>query len=115
FISFCLTSRYLLCRSFAQLGLHSFPPRRSSDLHPCFRVRAAEVHADQPDRHIQLFVQVDGKVITHGGKTAGRFRRRRKPLALQLDRKSTRLNSSHVKISYAVFCLKKKNFEATIT
>src|SRR5207302_8733686 len=27
---------------------------------------------------------------------------------LQTDRKSTRLNSSHVKISYAVFCLKKK-------
>src|SRR5690606_41518915 len=27
----------------------------------------------------------------------------------QLDRKSTRLNSSHVKISYADFCLKKKN------
>src|SRR5690606_21075948 len=27
------------------------------------------------------------------------------------DRKSTRLNSSHVKISYAVFCLKKKNKE----
>src|SRR5438067_8690626 len=26
----------------------------------------------------------------------------------QLDRKSTRLNSSHVSISYAVFCLKKK-------
>src|SRR5690606_39370938 len=29
--------------------------------------------------------------------------------ALGLDRKSTRLNSSHVKSSYAVFCLKKKN------
>src|SRR5690349_22893264 len=29
--------------------------------------------------------------------------------ALQQDRKSTRLNSSHVEISYAVFCLKKKN------
>src|SRR5699024_12311414 len=27
---------------------------------------------------------------------------------LQLDRKSTRLNSSHVSMSYAVFCLKKK-------
>src|SRR5690606_40308890 len=27
---------------------------------------------------------------------------------LWIDRKSTRLNSSHVKISYAVFCLKKK-------
>src|SRR5699024_11775339 len=30
-------------------------------------------------------------------------------LAYSLDRKSTRLNSSHVSISYAVFCLKKKN------
>src|SRR5690349_24022446 len=29
------------------------------------------------------------------------------------DRKSTRLNSSHVEISYAVFCLKKKNTTAT--
>src|SRR5436305_2769485 len=28
--------------------------------------------------------------------------------ALGIDRKSTRLNSSHVRISYAVFCLKKK-------
>src|SRR5947209_14096041 len=27
----------------------------------------------------------------------------------QIDRKSTRLNSSHANISYAVFCLKKKN------
>src|SRR3712207_8602060 len=30
------------------------------------------------------------------------------------DRKSTRLNSSHANISYAVFCLKKKNNDATI-
>src|SRR5438067_8182965 len=30
------------------------------------------------------------------------------PLTLRADRKSTRLNSSHVSISYAVFCLKKK-------
>src|SRR3712207_7166294 len=30
--------------------------------------------------------------------------------ALGIDRKSTRLNSSHANISYAVFCLKKKNF-----
>src|SRR5438067_9904877 len=29
-------------------------------------------------------------------------------LACRVDRKSTRLNSSHVSISYAVFCLKKK-------
>src|SRR5699024_12041642 len=31
------------------------------------------------------------------------------------DRKSTRLNSSHVSISYAVFCLKKKNESLTVT
>src|SRR5688572_31851421 len=30
------------------------------------------------------------------------------PFAARLDRKSTRLNSSHSQISYAVFCLKKK-------
>src|SRR5690606_40249981 len=37
------------------------------------------------------------------------------PAALDIkkDRKSTRLNSSHVKISYAVFCLKKKKKNAT--
>src|SRR5262245_66658093 len=31
------------------------------------------------------------------------------PMGKRLDRKSTRLNSSHLGISYAVFCLKKKN------
>src|SRR3989442_6318171 len=33
---------------------------------------------------------------------------------LQEDRKSTRLNSSHVRISYAVFCLKKKKKKPTM-
>src|SRR3712207_7018098 len=33
--------------------------------------------------------------------------------AAQTDRKSTRLNSSHANISYAVFCLKKKNTTCT--
>src|SRR5256885_11812640 len=36
-----------------------------------------------------------------------RFDHRERP-GMQLDRKSTRLNSSHLVISYAVFCLKKK-------
>src|SRR3712207_7819976 len=31
-----------------------------------------------------------------------------RPLSKKIDRKSTRLNSSHANISYAVFCLKKK-------
>src|SRR6266571_4737557 len=36
-------------------------------------------------------------------------RRDERPHERQRDRKSTRLNSSHMSISYAVFCLKKKN------
>src|SRR3989442_4778173 len=39
--------------------------------------------------------------VTGAGRTPKR--------ELLLDRKSTRLNSSHVRISYAVFCLKQKN------
>src|SRR2546429_5712095 len=35
-------------------------------------------------------------------------------LVIQTDRKSTRLNSSHGYISYAVFCLKKKKITATV-
>src|SRR5690606_6902218 len=44
-----------------------------------------------------LFFSPNLNVII-GGRSSGK----------SLDRKSTRLNSSHVKISYAVFCLKKK-------
>src|SRR3712207_7931237 len=42
-------------------------------------------------------------VTSHGGKVTGSVSKK-----TQLDRKSTRLNSSHANISYAVFCLKKK-------
>src|SRR3712207_6977592 len=42
-----------------------------------------------------------------GGGRGGR----RAPWSCARDRKSTRLNSSHANISYAVFCLKKKNNE----
>src|SRR5690554_7710810 len=45
-------------------------------------------------------------------RNANRLGLTRKPwvkTSLAPDRKSTRLNSSHVRISYAVFCLKKKN------
>src|SRR5688572_31420468 len=41
------------------------------------------------------------------GRRCARARRRRS----EVDRKSTRLNSSHSQISYAVFCLKKKKKE----
>src|SRR2546427_8938749 len=48
--------------------------------------------------------------LAHGGLALARARRTRPPggRGRRRDRKSTRLNSSHSQISYAVFCLKKK-------
>src|SRR5690606_40617496 len=48
------------------------------------------------------------RVPAHGGASAHRDRGQCARHGGRQDRKSTRLNSSHVKISYAVFCLKKK-------
>src|SRR3712207_8708646 len=46
---------------------------------------------------------------TEAGTGRSRHRASRQPAGVQMtDRKSTRLNSSHANISYAVFCLKKK-------
>src|SRR3989442_11934946 len=53
-------------------------------------------HVPQVGRHVRMVALVD--------PAAGR--------PLVADRKSTRLNSSHVRISYAVFCLKKKKKRA---
>src|SRR5258707_7624063 len=52
-----------------------------------------------------------GFVAPEPGEVAESFRARPNlctPMAYRPDRKSTRLNSSHANISYAVFCLKKK-------
>src|SRR5206468_12562802 len=89
--------------------LHSFPTRRSSDL------------TELSERAIRRYAQ--------RGKPSVTFERQRRREGLMLvrtvtyrgfvldrdveplpnpDRKSTRLNSSHDQISYAVFCLKKK-------
>src|SRR5690349_22467263 len=51
---------------------------------------------------------VGGAGAEHRGEV-----RRRGDRAARRDRKSTRLNSSHVEISYAVFCLKKKKTQST--
>src|SRR5688572_31611723 len=55
-----------------------------------------------------LFRSQSPKFLFHAerGASGGRFRDYE--IASRLDRKSTRLNSSHSQISYAVFCLKKK-------
>src|SRR5258705_7262562 len=55
-----------------------------------------------------LFRSCDAKTATHAAHRANVLFTRTSALDLCRDRKSTRLNSSHLGISYAVFCLKKK-------
>src|SRR3712207_7534548 len=58
--------------------------------------------------HVVACSEGDGRVFAYSGLPAGGLVGRR-DLGSGIDRKSTRLNSSHANISYAVFCLKKKN------
>src|SRR5256885_3850626 len=52
---------------------------------------------------------VDVAALRLGDRPGLRELRFKSSEAILIDRKSTRLNSSHLVISYAVFCLKKKN------
>src|SRR5437870_9169437 len=78
-----------------------------------------ELDGDRPLRAIDNMLSLDLEGIDEVSFTARSeqvtaWAQEKKAKALKLvvvwkDRKSTRLNSSHVAISYAVFCLKKKN------
>src|SRR3712207_8857507 len=81
------------------------PPR--STLFPYTPLSRSERTAlHEADRHVGEPVRgrVDAERRLRGPELAVR----ELGAALQQDRKSTRLNSSHANISYAVFCLKKK-------
>src|SRR3712207_8772967 len=54
-------------------------------------------------------VAITAEIIYRGGGDDEFFNTPRRAVITGSDRKSTRLNSSHANISYAVFCLKKKN------
>src|SRR5699024_11217627 len=104
-LSFFTTSLFLFSLPALLPDLHSFPTRRSSDLRPAtvgarYRPGPAAyrsgVAADPAGTLVQPPI---GSVSPRPSYAADWW----------LDRKSTRLNSSHVSISYAVFCLKKKN------
>src|SRR5205814_9260667 len=100
-----LTSRLLshlffLSPNRAHPDLHSFPTRRSSDLAGPGESRieiVAAVHVDRAG--LDLAADALGCIHVARPDRGGQAVR---------DRKSTRLNSSHLGISYAVFCLKKK-------
>src|SRR5439155_27331253 len=78
----------------AHCDLHSFPTRRSSDLVRALReVILAEHDIAGPCLHLDAAHLAPVLPALHPDEG---------------DRKSTRLNSSHVAISYSAFCLKKK-------
>src|SRR5437879_10548144 len=85
-------SRYAKHRS-----LHSFPTRRSSDLatvsYSWAVTKNGAPYASGSDSWLGFTPDDNGTYV----------------VTFTVDRKSTRLNSSHRCISYAVFCLKKKN------
>src|SRR2546430_8960054 len=56
-----------------------------------------------------LFRSPHGQVQTTAGLSRHLSVEKTAPHCIEKDRKSTRLNFSHSQISYAVFCLKKKN------
>src|SRR5690606_41649237 len=81
----------------------AFPTRRSSDLdYENYRIGFVEMRAiagaNTGYRKLSFSIEIDGNVFVPAANDIRDVQ----------DRKSTRLNSSHVKISYAVFGLKKK-------
>src|SRR5262245_66171068 len=80
--------------------LHSFPTRRSSDLVKYWPKApystTLSLGFTPASVSSSAGLRAASRAVSFGGRSA------------DLDRKSTRLNSSHLGISYAVFCLKKK-------
>src|SRR5699024_12640362 len=98
---------FIFHRSVGHRVLHSFPTRRSSDLGDSlsgasrnFQCPASVRPAPAALAGLESGVRPRNRLPCGGGGYQGKT---------LLDRKSTRLNSSHVSISYAVFCLKQKN------
>src|SRR5438132_5076450 len=85
--------------------LHSFPTRRSSDL-------CNSVEDNVCALQTLVFWHFCFDVAVRCGDLRTHLFQRSE---VQIDRKSTRLNSSHTVISYAVFCLKKKSITSTST
>src|SRR3712207_8567026 len=94
------------------------PPRSTLFPYTTLFRSSTEIHPEISGRITQLYVR-EGANVGKGALLAklydGDLQAQKRKLEVQLkiaqstqDRKSTRLNSSHANISYAVFCLKKK-------
>src|SRR5690606_42077419 len=97
-------------RRISSLSLHDALPIYCPPI-----VRAIVHEATCRDRHLTA-AEVGDRATKGSSSVTAEVTSRHRHTAAEVvvdrpapDRKSTRLNSSHVKISYAVFCLKKKN------
>src|SRR5206468_10732943 len=95
--------------------LPSFPTRRSSDLYSPAAFRTFSCRRDDTKNRARLRNASNSGLTSWMSpfflacsSTPSTPVTRSPALSAALDRKSTRLNSSHDQISYAVFCLKKK-------
>src|SRR5690606_42063479 len=89
--------------------LHSFPTRRSSDLQNRVTFDYLGKIPERQSIKNRLTELWNYERFGTPFKRGSRYFISKNDGLQNQDRKSTRLNSSHVKISYAVFCLKKKN------
>src|SRR5690606_41568093 len=105
----CLAAQLFFCRSCFFLII-TLPPR--STLFPYMTLFRSFLRRRGCPRFLCGEDWVVGIASGFATEEAAGIGRRKRPAVAQalgqVDRKSTRLNSSHVKISYAVFCLKKK-------
>src|SRR5207248_3964549 len=106
-----LCHSFLIQRSSDHLDLHSFPTRRSSDLTLGKRDYCREHFIQTCYEHLEECAEKFKERDQADELVCDTRRRSVQEIVHQstaTDRKSTRLNSSHRTISYAVFCLKKK-------
>src|SRR5438876_7572623 len=92
------------------LELHSFPTRRSSDLMSGVIDIAVWILEFRYERDCTICAYTPSATLFTNTRslTKSRLACTHRSCSRARDRKSTRLNSSHPSISYAVFCLKKK-------
>src|SRR5690242_21315662 len=94
-----------------------YPRAPTSTLFPYTTLfRSCGVSVGDAVRMLDRAETVAGAPATRDALVAGRLSGRQADTVgrVEKDRKSTRLNSSHMSISYAVFCLKKKTNPKTI-
>src|SRR5690606_41550388 len=104
----CIHSTNTLTNTIYTLSLHDALPildqQKLSENEASVQDKKQVASAKEVTQSVVDETQFAGKTDAEGDQNLRQMR-----VEQETDRKSTRLNSSHVKISYAVFCLKKKN------